>query len=326
MFDKKMAMLYILDILRIYSDSNHPLTQKDIIDKLNNIYSIELERKTISTNLQLLSEYGYDINKNSKGYYLGERDFNENEIKYLIDALYSSKSITGNQALKLSKKLSNYLSKYNQKDYTYLFKSSQINRSLNRELFLNIEIINEAIKTNKQISFKYLYYEKDGKLCERKNGYNYKVSPYFLINNQSKYYLLCHMKYHGKYSIYRLDFMKDITILDKPIIPYQSIPELGETFDITNFINEHVYTFSGNTITTTLEVLHSYIISVIIDWFGNNAKLYTKDDKTYVKIHSNEQAIYYWILQYQSAVKIIEPQHLIEKVIQTLRSSLEIYK
>ena len=31
MFDKKMAMLYILDIMKEYSDENHLLTHKDII-------------------------------------------------------------------------------------------------------------------------------------------------------------------------------------------------------------------------------------------------------------------------------------------------------
>ena len=96
MFNKKMTLLYILDILREYSDENHLLTQQNIIDKLKAIYLIDIERKTISSTIDLLIEYGYDIIKNpSGGYYLNERDFNENEIKYLIDALYSSKSIPG---------------------------------------------------------------------------------------------------------------------------------------------------------------------------------------------------------------------------------------
>ena len=34
MFNKKMTLLYILDILREYSDENHLLTQQNIIDKL----------------------------------------------------------------------------------------------------------------------------------------------------------------------------------------------------------------------------------------------------------------------------------------------------
>ena len=47
MYDKKMAMYYILNILKEYSDKDHLLKQKDIIDKLHNIYMIDIERKTI---------------------------------------------------------------------------------------------------------------------------------------------------------------------------------------------------------------------------------------------------------------------------------------
>ena len=123
-FDKKMAIFYILDILKDNTDKFHYLTQQDIINKLHNIYLIDLERKTVSTNIDLLIDYGYDIVKvHGKGYYLGERDFDENEIKYLIDAVYSSKSISGQQAKNISKKLYSKLSKYEQKDYSYLYLS-----------------------------------------------------------------------------------------------------------------------------------------------------------------------------------------------------------
>ena len=42
MYDKKMALLYVLDILKKFSDKNHYLTQKDIIKKLHDIYLIYL--------------------------------------------------------------------------------------------------------------------------------------------------------------------------------------------------------------------------------------------------------------------------------------------
>ena len=59
--DKKIAMLYILDILKEYSDQEHPLTQQDIINKLHNIYLVDIERKTIASTIRLLIDYGYDI-------------------------------------------------------------------------------------------------------------------------------------------------------------------------------------------------------------------------------------------------------------------------
>ena len=40
---KKMALLYILQILGKYSDADHPLTQEQIIEKLDREYNVVLE-------------------------------------------------------------------------------------------------------------------------------------------------------------------------------------------------------------------------------------------------------------------------------------------
>ena len=54
----------IIDILRIleeYSDENHTLTQKDIIDLLYKEHNIVVDRKTVKRNLEKLIEMGYSI-------------------------------------------------------------------------------------------------------------------------------------------------------------------------------------------------------------------------------------------------------------------------
>lgn len=327
MFDKKMAIFYILDILREYSDKDHLLTQKEIIDKLHNIYLIDIERKTISTNIELLIEYGYDIVKvHGLGYYLNEREFDENEIKYLIDAVYSSKSISGSQANQISKKLYSLLSKYEQKDYSYLYKSTEINRSSNNEIFLNIELINEAIKQNKKISFTYLAYDKNGNLSPRRDGKRYYVSPYFLINNFNKYYLICGSNYMSYHFNYRVEYMKDIEILPYDSRPYTEIETLGEKFDITKHINDHIYMFGGNVITSKIEILDEKAITDVIDWFGHNARIYEDNDKIYATIKSNDNAFFFWALQYQQNIKVISPDYIVKKIVNLLEESIKKYK
>ena len=106
MNNKKVILLYILDILKEYSDKNHLLTQKEILEKLKIIYNVDVDRKMIAYNIDTLIDYGYDIIKGSKGgYYLNERDFDENEIRFLVDAIYSSNIIPSNNAKDLIKKL-----------------------------------------------------------------------------------------------------------------------------------------------------------------------------------------------------------------------------
>ena len=56
---KKLALIRILQILKRYSDINHPLTQEDIANYLERDYKIILERKAISRNISLLKEAGF---------------------------------------------------------------------------------------------------------------------------------------------------------------------------------------------------------------------------------------------------------------------------
>ena len=325
MFDKKVSILFILDILKEYSDINHPLTQQNIIDKLKAIYDIEIERKTISTSISLLNDYGYDINKiDKKGYYLDERELNENEIKFLVDALFSSKSISSKDAIKLSNKLNSFLSKYQKKDYSYIHKSKELNKLQTSDLFLNIEIINEAIKENKQISFSYLIYNQEGKLIKRKDGYKYKVSPYYLINNYGKYYLLSNIEKYSTPSYFRIEHMVEVELIDKKRKDIKDTT-LGNNFNISSHINDHVYMFSSNVINAKIEILQDWAITYIYDWFSKNSKIITQDNKTYAYIKSDEDAFIYWFLQYQEYFKIIEPLETKEKIINILKESLSRY-
>ena len=56
---KKLALIRIWQILKEYSDYDHPLTQDDIARHLENDYGIVIERKAISRNISLLKEAGY---------------------------------------------------------------------------------------------------------------------------------------------------------------------------------------------------------------------------------------------------------------------------
>ena len=51
---KKLALLRIWQILKQYSDCDHPLTQETIAHYLDHDYGIVMERKAIGRNLSLL--------------------------------------------------------------------------------------------------------------------------------------------------------------------------------------------------------------------------------------------------------------------------------
>ena len=58
---KKLLIMNILDILRRYSDADHRLSQKDIIDILQTEYEMVADRKAIKRNLMNLIDFGYNL-------------------------------------------------------------------------------------------------------------------------------------------------------------------------------------------------------------------------------------------------------------------------
>ena len=313
--NKKASILLILKVLEEYSDEDHFLTQQDIIDKVDELYGIELERKSVAFSISLLQELDYDINKSPRGgYALLSRSFDNSEIRYIVDSLFSSKSISGKQAAELSKKLNSCLSRYQRKDYNFIYKSNEINRSENKELFYTLELIEEAKRRGKRVSFQYLTFDENGKPFTKMDGYRYIVSPYYSANSNGRYFLICN--YREKYRAitwFRIDYMINPKIEEEwPIKPIESLEGVKD-FDIAKYLNDNIYLLDGDVIKATFLIEQPSYVQFVIDWFGKNARTYSKDGKLYADIKCNESALFYWYMQYSECVTILSPQSLIDR-------------
>lgn len=109
---KKLALIRIWQILKDYSDYDHPLTQEDIAVKLENEYGIVIERKAISRNISLLKEAGVDIESRRAGSYLERREFEDAELHMLIDGVLSSKYITAKHSKSIIERLCRLSNQY----------------------------------------------------------------------------------------------------------------------------------------------------------------------------------------------------------------------
>ena len=326
--NKKSSILLVLKVLEEYTDENHYLTQQEILDKIYQNYDIELERKSVGSSLSLLEELDYDIAKGPRGgFALLSRTFDETEATYIIDALFSSKSIDSRQAKKISEEVSSCFSRYQKKDFSYIYKTSEINRTENKQVLYNISIIHEAMKQNKRVGFQYLGYDKNGNAEERMNGYQYIVSPYYLVNNFGRYFLLCN--YREKYrpiQIFRVDQMVNPVIKDDwPIKQLKDLKDAPKDFSITKYLNEHIYMFDGETVDAEIKLLGEWGVSILKDWFGDNAKM-VNSDKLIARVKCNEVALYYWLLQYCDCAVVLSPLELRDKVKKGLEFAISNYK
>ncbi len=323
--NKKTSILLILKVLEEYTDENHYLTYQQIIDKIQLLYGIKLERKSIASSIEYLQELDYDIDKKERGgVCLLSRDLEKSEITFLIDAIFSSKSIPGKEAKALADKISKNLSIYDRRNYDYLHKTSELNRTGNKEIFLNIELIQEAINRGKRISFQYLTYNEKGKKIPRMNGYEYTVSPYYLVNNYGHYYLLAN--YRSKYAFiqtFRIDYMINLKIDEtRDIKPLKGLDDSLKNFSLAKYLNEHVYLFGGDAIEVKIQIKDPGAIGYIYDNFGN-VKIQNENGVITTTLKSNESALVYWLLQYGEHFKVLEPLSFKEKLIEKAKKIIE---
>lgn len=309
--NKKLSIIYTLQILKDYSDEKHLLSQNEIAKKIYNLYDMECERKSIGANIDSLIDFGYDIVKTNSGCFLASREFEASEIRFLIDAVFSSKSIDSRHSRELANRLSNLLSVYQRKQYKYVYKADELNRTSNKELFYNIDVINEAIEKNKQIQFEYnRFFFKENNQKKKP----YIVNPYCLINNQGKYFLICNYDYFDEIGNYKLERIHNIKILDTDIKPIQQIKGFENGLDIAKYANENIYMFATKSVNATIQIYDDWATAYVEEWFGKNAKFYEKDNKIYAEVEANESSLIYWCLQYGEVIEIIEPKYCREKI------------
>lgn len=324
---KKSSIILILKVLEEYSDENHFLTQQDIIEKVEGDYGVTLERKSVAYSISLLQELDYDIVKSPKGgYALFSRLFDPSEARFISDALFSSKSITGKQALSLNERVNSVFSKYERKKHPYLYKSVEISRTSNKDVFYNIDLIEEGMESGKRVSFQYRTFDENGKPALRNGGYRYIVSPYYLINNYGRYYLLSNYREkYGPFNLFRVDYMIDIKIeQDWPIKPLEKLRGVHD-FDIAKYLNEHIYLFDSEIVKAKILIEKPEYIQMLDDWFGKNAKVEKEDDRLIAYVTCNEDSLFYWMLQYGNGFTLLAPDLLVERVRNHLSNQVKKY-
>ena len=210
--NKKML---ILDVLKEYSDENHKLTQQEIIRLLKLNYDMECDRRSVKNNILCLKELGYDIAMDN-GYYLQSREFEDSELRMLIDSVLFSKNLTQNQGKKLIDKLKNFGNRYFSAKVTHICNLPDLQHADNKQLWYTLDAINDAIAEEKKISFTYNSYGMDFKL-HRKREEPYIVNPYQIVANNGRYYLIGNYDKYDNVSHYRLDKMTDVEVVDEKV-------------------------------------------------------------------------------------------------------------
>lgn len=336
---KKVLILNVLDILKRYSDADHRLTVSNIVGILEKEYDMTVDRKAVKRSLEDLEDFGYRIDSSTStrtkkdgsteelqtDWYLSA-DFSESELRLIVDSLMCSRYISHKQLNNLVRKIEDLGNTYFSKKLTHLL---TLHEELpeNSELFLNIEILEEAIDNGKKVTFQYYDYGTDKKMSPRKDGSGktktYTVDPYQMITANCRYYLLGHCDAYDDVSHYRIDRMKHVRLTDTPS---ENKYAAGIGTDLSTHLAEHIYMFCGENGAVTFRA-NKIILNDIIDWFGTDIRFFDEtEDKVSVSVRVNYQAMKYWALQYCSHVKVMSPPALVEDIGNALSAAADKYK
>ena len=322
--DKKALNMLILEILEQYTDSDHPLTQMEIVDLLEKNYGVPCTRQTVKNNLMLLGEMGYEISMEG-GIYLMSRQFENAELRMLIDSVLFSRTLSGKQAKRLIEKLTGLGNKYFRAKVKHVCHLPKLIHSDNKQVLLNLDVLNDAIEQERKVSFTYNSYGKDFQLHPRRKE-PYIVNPYQMVANQGRYYLLCSYDASNRLSHYRLDYMTKLEMLDAKVEPMDQMEDFVQGYSLSKHMEEHIYMFSGPSVQVKMRV-SEYMIGALIDWFGKKFRIVQEEaDKLIVSVACNENAMKYWALQYGQYAEILEPESLRDDIREVVDCMASFYR
>lgn len=317
MLGSKSNIICLLNILIEYSDEKHILSMREIISKMNIIYDIKIDRRTVYRLIEVLNLLDYDIStyeENGKGYYIRSRLFETSEVRFLIDRIYSTGFLTPKQSNEMVRKLETTLSVYDRKRYKTIKYINDNKKSNNKELFWTIEQLDNAIEEKKKIKFNYYEYDINKQMTLRREE-KYLVNPYQMVFANEKYYLVCNYDKYHEISHYRIDMIKNVEILEDNIKP------LPKDFDLNEYSKSLVYMFDGKSEYVEI-ICDTCILSDVIECFGNNGRIESLSKDSFVlKLNTPPLGIKYWALQYLQYCEVTKPEWLREEIKKSIKNN-----
>lgn len=310
----RMKLLFLSKILKEQTDEDHPITMPQIIEELGK-YDIGGNRKSLYEDLEALRVYGLDVIKERRGsqtyYYLGNRDFELAELKFLVDAIESSKFITERKAKDLIEKLSHTVSNYDAKLLERGVKVPGRVRNMNESIYYTIDTIHNAMNEGMQIRFRYFRWNVKGEEEFRRDGDFYEVSPWMLALDDEKYYLVAYDINEKMFKHYRVDKMRDVTESEKKRNGAMEFKKLNKA----KYTQQNFRMFGGELETVTLRCKNE-MSNVIVDQFGKDITMTPVDEEHFtvrVEVAVSDQ-FFGWVIGLGDGVRIEGPKETVEQM------------
>lgn len=308
---RKIKLLKLLELLRLDTDEQHPMTTNQICARLDDM-GIICDRRTLSKDIALLNDQGYEVMDtpvgHEKGYFVEDRSFSIPELKILMDAVQAASFITDKKTAELLDKIAALGGSHRAEILKRNIVNFKTTKHSNEHIFYNVDALELAISTQKKILFKYFDLDENGEKVYRRDGHRYVVEPIALVFNEDNYYMLCYSSRHGKTSTYRVDRMDSVTVLD------ESITETAAALknEISEYTEQVFKMYAGEVVDIVIEFKDT-LIGVVFDKFGEGTKmLRSSEHQCVATVKVQISPVFWgWLFQFAGEMNILSPESLV---------------
>lgn len=316
----KRRLLLVQRLLYENTDEQHPLTTFEILEYLQD-KGIVTNRKTLKGDIDLMVESGMDIitvqSKPNK-YFWGAREFEQAELKLLVDAVSSSRFITQRKSRIITKKIMSLSSINGREELKRNIYAAGRIKADNESFLYIVDTVNEAITRKRKISFQYTDYTPEKKKILKNDGEVYILSPYALFWNDDYYYAVGYSDKHKNVSSFRVDRICNIRMSDE-----KSVRE-PDDFSLERYSRQIFEMYDGDTVRVKLECRNE-LMRYVIDRFGEDVATEIATEKTFyaypeVALSPN---FYSWLFTFAGEIRIIAPERAKEEYLNKVRAAAE---
>lgn len=324
---QKFKSLIVWNLLLKRTDEDHAIGISEIKDFLE-YYGIDAERHSISRDIKDLLEllnkdqevlsqerdllnYEVEYDPALHGYKIVRRPYEFDDLRLLAECVRASKFISKKQEENLLSAIEGLCSEYQIAELHNEVYLIGRNKTTNKYLMGYMLTVNQAIRENRKITFKYQKYTLKDRTqqVERRKGASYVLSPFKLLINEGNYYLLAYDSKVHDMRTFRLDRMKEVAMLNEP----REGDEVFSKIDLRTYTQRVFSMFGGEQKNVTMRFI-TPLLDTVVERFGTEA-FYAADGEKHFIVKADVEIsdqFYGWISGFRKKAQIIAPPEVVE--------------
>ena len=273
----KERIVRMIQLFQTQTDEEHTMSTHDIIEHFGKMDTV-IDRNTIRDDIDMLNACGIEIiilAGRPNRYYFADRKFQLPELKLLVDAVEASRFITARKSGDLVDKITSMASAGQAEELNrHLYTVGRI-KPENENIYYVIDAIFLSIQTERKIMFQYFRYDAQRERVPRHGGEPYVFSPYAMLYNEDRYYVLGYYEYFNKITTFRVDRMGIPEIMNEPSHPR---PENFDPIDYT----VNVFSMYDGDLETVELLCENSVMDPIVDRFGEDIDTEIADSEHFI--------------------------------------------